>query len=382
MTYQTPRNRLQAQVNEITQFTTGLAGMLFLLWVGRTVGGIEKNLINYVLDIATPERIPVRLPQVIAEGGEPVSLKYRDLISWVDEPLPEYALEFALLPAVEPAAGEKKIDAVMKQLKAEVEGIQDSYQFRLFLATMAKFHEYSIGNQILIMLQKPDAIRVAGFNTWKDLGRWVKKGEKGIAILAPVMPPKRKTENTEGEDEDNEKEELDPRPVFFRVVYVFDLAQTEGRELPEFSVPVLTGGANEELFAALLALAKREGLTVSFDPSPGIDPNVKGYYSGRTIWVRPEESRAQQLKTLIHEMSHYFTESVFRIPRADAETIAESAAFVVGAHFGFDTGTRSFPYVALWAKDKRMLEQNLGAIRRVAGTILDKLEEIRARIPV
>jgi len=90
--------------------------------------------------------------------------------------------------------------------------------------------------------------------------------------------------------------------------------------------------------------------------------------------VRPEEARAQQLKTLLHEMAHYYSEGVFRIPRRDAETIAESAAFAVGAHYGFDTGVRSFPYVALWSEDKKVLEQNLASIRKVATTIIEALE--------
>ena len=87
-------------------------------------------------------------------------------------------------------AVESKVESILKQLKSGVESIQQSDQFRLFLATMGKFHDYSIGNMILIMLQKPSATHVAGFNTWKDLGRYVKAGEKGIAILAPVMPPR------------------------------------------------------------------------------------------------------------------------------------------------------------------------------------------------
>ncbi len=172
-----------------------------------------------------------------SDEGEPVPSRYRDLVSWLNEPVFGYSLE--LLPAVDTAAGEHKIDSVLKQLKEGVEGIQQSDQFRQFLLTMAKFHDYSIGNLILIMLQKPDATQVAGFTTWKDLHRWVKKGEKGIAILAPCMPPKAKktapAETPESkEDEDEEAEEL--RPVFFKVVYVFDVSQTEGKPLPEFEV--------------------------------------------------------------------------------------------------------------------------------------------------
>jgi hypothetical protein len=104
----------------------------------------------------------------------------------VGAPVPDYSF------VVESETKERKIDEVLKRLKEGVDGIQQSERFREFLLTMSKFHNYSIGNLILIMLQKPDATRVAGFSTWKDLYRWVKKGEKGIAIPAPCMPPKQK----------------------------------------------------------------------------------------------------------------------------------------------------------------------------------------------
>jgi len=143
---------------------------------------------------------------------------------------------------------------------------------------------------------------------------------------------------------------------------------------------VLTGEANEELFGKVMALANAEGLTVSFEPRPYQDPSLKGQYFGKSIWVRPEESRAQQLKTLLHEVAHYFSEGVFMVPRRDAETIAESAAFSVGAHFGFDTGVRSFPYVALWAQDKKVLEQNLDAVRRVASRMIESIEGQPSRL--
>ena len=333
----------------------------------------------------TPRGKLERLPQVTIEGGEPVPPHYRDLVRFIDEPIPGYSL--MTLPAVE-VEGERKVDAVLKQLKAGVEGIQESYQFRLFLTTMARFHDYSIGNQILIMIQKKEATKVAGFNTWKDLGRWVKKGEKGIAILAPVLPPRPTcpgcgTKIPKGarycptcgmEVEIEPEAEAEPR--FFKVVYVFDIAQTEGKPLPEFEVPVLAGEVNEELFARLKALMQQRGVSVSFESRPHLDPGIKGQFTApNQIWVRPEEPPAQQLKTLLHESAHYYSAGVFRIPRADAETIAESAAYVVGAHYGFDTGIRSFPYVALWARDKKVLERNLGDIRKVATTILEGLEK-------
>jgi uncharacterized membrane protein (UPF0127 family) len=305
---------------------------------------------------------------------ERVSPRDYSLLSWVGTPVPDYSF------AVEPAIGERKIDEVLKRLKDGVDGIQQSENFRKFLLTMSKFHDYSIGNLILIMIQKPNATRVAGFNTWRDLGRWVNKGEKGIAILAPCMSPKEtKPASPEGAEHENEEEEREKieeiRPLHFKVVYVFDISQTEGKPLPEFGVPSLTGEANEALFNQIIQLTRTQGLEVGFESRPQQDADIKGMYFGKTIWVRPEESRAQQLKTLIHEVAHYYSEGVFQILRRDAETIAESVAFVIGAHFGFDTGTRSFPYVALWSKDKKVLEQNLAAIRKVSAKIIEALEK-------
>lgn len=311
----------------------------------------------------------------VAGACERISPRDYQLLSWVGAPVPDYSF------SIEPETKERKIDEVLKRLKEGVDGIQQSENFRTFLLTMSKFHDYSIGNLILIMLQKPDATRVAGFSTWKDLYRWVKKGEKGIAILAPCMPPKKKILEPSETEIAQDEEETEIRPIYFKVVYVFDVSQTEGKPLPEFEVPPLTGQANEKLFEQVLQLAESQGLEVSFESKSDQDPDIKGYYTGKTIWVRPEESRAQQLKTLLHEVAHYYSEGVFRIPRSDAETIAESVAFTIGAHYGFDTGARSFPYVAVWSKDKKVLEANLAAIRKVADKIFDGLE-LTARKPV
>ena len=328
------------------------------------------------------------------EKCEVMSPEYYHLLSWFNIPLPDYSF------SIEPEAKERKIDAVLKQLQQGVERIQQSDTFRQFLITMSKFHSYSFGNQILIMLQKPNATRVAGFNTWKDLGRYVKRGESGIAILAPCLPAKilacpvcgqgfterdlrvHIPQAHPGEVANvadlvrraKEGAEMADAPTFFKVVYVFDVSQTEGKPLPEVEVPELTGAANEELFSKLMDLAKSQGVSVSFESRPTMPSEVKGEFrQPKDIWVRPEEGRAQQLKTLAHEMAHYFTESVFGIPRADAETIAESVAFVVSAHWGFDTGTRSFSYVAIWSQDKKVLERNLKYIREVSERIIRSL---------
>jgi uncharacterized protein len=307
----------------------------------------------------------------------------------------------ALPPAsllLEPSTKERKIDEALQKLKQGVESIQSSANFREFLLTMSKFHVYSIGNQLLIMVQRRNATRVAGFQTWKGLGRTVMAGETGIMILAPcvgapkfICPLCRQGPMTEA----GLRKHLETHPgadipgeirkakagteeevaMYFKVVYVFDVSQTQGKALPEVEVPVLTGEANEELFAKVMEHLKQQGVSVSFESRPNQDPEIKGMYQGRAIWVRPEESRAQQLKTLIHETAHYYTESVFGVPRADAETIAESVAFAVGAHWGFDSGTRSFPYVAVWSKDKKVLDKNLDTIRRVVTSLIDALEK-------
>lgn len=375
----------QQQTYDVFAFAMSLLfmGLMFSLVKSMVAnenepGKVLTNLLPRTIK-ETPDKKVMFKSDSSGDEGEPIPSRYRNLVSWINEPLHEYSLALDLLPAVDIAAGEAKIDGVLKQLKEGVEGIQQSENFRQFLLTLAKFHDYSIGNLILIMIQKPNAIHVAGFTTWKDLHRWVKKGEKGISILAPCMPPKsKKPASGERSDVENEEDEQEKelRPLYFKVVYVFDVSQTEGKPLPEFEVPALTGEANEAFFEKVLRLAKDQGLAVSFESRPQQDPDIKGMYSGKSIWIKPEESRAQQLKTLLHEMAHYYSEGVFRIPRRDAETIAESVAFTVGAHFGFDTGTRSFPYVALWSQDKKVLEENLASIRKVSAKIFEGLNQI------
>jgi uncharacterized membrane protein (UPF0127 family) len=338
----------------------------FLVMGGFSVMLMKDVVEGFIKDENSPELMPQNGSPATCEIVRPY---YYDVLSWVGSPLPDYSF------SIEPEVKERKIDEVLKRLKEGVEDIQDSANFKQFLLTMSKFHDYSIGNLILIMLQKPQATRVAGFKTWKDLGRWVKKGEKGIAILAPCFPPKGQKEEDE---KDKDEEEIELNPIYFKVVHVFDILQTEGTPLPEFDVPVLTGEANENLFDYLLYHMKQRGVSVDFTSKPEMDPGVKGYFGHDGIWVRPEESRAQQLKTFLHEVAHYYSEDVFQIPRADAETIAESVAFVVGAHFGFDTGVRSFSYVALWAKEKKILESNLSAIRKISMKMIDALSSIES----
>ena len=355
--------------------------------------------INYRVPATTFSRYPSLIynPIFRSDSSDPCELvrpEYFSFLSWFGAPAPDTSF------AIEPETKERKIDEVLARLKAGVESIQSSDTFRDFLLTMAKFHDYSIGNTILIMLQFRNATQVAGFNTWKELGRFVKAGEHGIMILAPCLPPKTYTcpecgqgiggetpfrAHLTGEHGKTDVTRIvreareggfTGNPNYFKVVYVFDVSQTAGKELPNIEVPVLTMAANETLFTQALELCKINNLTFTNEPRPNQDPGIKGMLSGTTIWIRSEEARGQQLKTLLHELGHFYTERVFMIARTDAETIAESSSFVVAAHFGFDTGTRSFPYVATWSQDKKVLERNLTAIRSVASRMIEALEKI------
>ena len=372
---------------------------------GKVIGYTKTaGQISYIIELPSGEKATVMryqarpkisyLKEAIPETEcQIIPPEYYDLLGWLDASVPDYSF------FIKPGAGDRKLTETLQKLKEGVARIHESALFHDFLLTMSKFHYYSISNQMLIALQRPTATRVAGYVTWQDLGRQVKAGEKGIAILAPCLPPrllkcplcekvfterelkKHLVEMHQREDvsilvrEAREEAIGVPTPKSFEVVHVFDIAQTEGKPLPEVVVPVLTGAYSEDLYNRLMGLAAKHSVTVSFDPKPGLDPSIKGTMIGKSIWVKPDEPEAQRLKTLGHELAHYFTEAVFAIPRVDAEVIAESVAFVICAHFGFDTGTRSFPYVALWAKDKKVLEQNSASIRKISGRIIDEVEK-------
>ncbi|MFC2032075.1 ArdC-like ssDNA-binding domain-containing protein [Chloroflexota bacterium] len=359
---------------EETPITPDWVSAMFSLAGSTVLGVLVMDLAQNINTeaITRPEKASLYVSVNKILECEIVRPRHYDLISWVGAPVPDYSF------AIEPEVKERKIDEVLKKLREGVNDIQESHNFREFLLSMSKFHDYSIGNLILITIQRPDATRVAGFRTWQEFGRWVKKGEKGIAILAPCMPPKSASViDMEDEESDEEERVTELRPLYFKVVHVFDISQTDGKPLPEFEVPSLTGEANEELFERIMVLTRAQRLEFSFESRPYQDSAIKGSYSGKSIWVKPEESRAQQLKTLLHEVAHYYSEGVFHIPRRDAETIAESVAFTIGAHFDFDSGVRSFSYVALWAEDKKVLEANLAAIRKVSAKIFDALESTK-----
>ena len=206
----------------------------------------------------------------------------------------------------------EKLEEITARLEQGILELFDSERFKEYLRVMSKFHDYSLRNTILIAMQKPDATRVAGFNTWKTkFGRTVKKGEKGIRILAPA-PKKLKQEQEkldpktklpiigeDGEPVREEKEIVIPR---YKIVSVFDVSQTEGRELPDIAVDELTGSVEryEDFFAALKAVSP---FPITFAAIPG---EAHGYcdYMSNCIVVDEGMSELQTLKTTIHEIAH------------------------------------------------------------------------------
>ncbi len=243
---------------------------------------------------------------------------------------------------------------------------------------MSKFHQYSVNNCILIAMQRPDATCVAGYNAWKSLGRFVKKGERGIRILAPCPIKKAKagTESKTTHTTGDPEEEKEVITTLFRAVTVFDYAQTEGKPLPSIGPDELTGNCDryDEIMQAITRVCS---VPIRFDDIPG---GAKGYFSrsNQEIVIQNSMGSAQTIKTALHELSHSILHSKKEMTkdRCHAETEAESVAFVVSTHFGLDTSEYSFPYLAGWSsssEEKEVLE-SLDTIRKTAGSIIEDLE--------
>jgi antirestriction protein ArdC len=256
-------------------------------------------------------------------------------------------------------------DRLLDTLAEGVQALTTSDRWRAHLEVQGRFHRYSFSNAMLIAAQDPDATRVAGFATWKSLGRSVRKGERAIRILAPMVG--RRVRGEDGEDR---------RPVFgFRSVAVFDVSQTEGDELPVVCRN-LEGDDPAACFDALRERALRLGYSVQLAELPGTT-NGDCTYALRHIRVESRNHPAQQVKTLAHELAHALLhESV--IDRALAELEAESTAFVVCRALGLDSGDYSFGYVAIWSgggpEAVAAITTSGGDIQRAAAAILDGLD--------
>lgn len=231
-----------------------------------------------------------------------------------------------------------------------------------YLAVMARFHRYSWNNCLLIALQRPGASHVAGFHTWRKFGRHVRKGAKGIAILAPMVSKKK----AEGEDTEDEQ----TRVFGFRTAYVFDVADTEGEELPEFAT---VSGDPQHYTERLKEFIAANGITLEY--TDRIAP-AKGISQGGTILVLPGLSPAETTSVLAHEVAHELLHRGARRAETNKtirETEAEAVAFVVCHAIGLETGTAASDYIQLWQGDKATLSESLQFIQSTAIQILTAL---------
>lgn len=240
-----------------------------------------------------------------------------------------------------------KVDVGRERFAAAIDALVSSERWTAWLESRARFHDYSFGNVMLIAFQRPDATQVAGYKAWQSMGRQVRKGEKGIAILAPIV---RRVKDEDGETREV-RDDSGRRVVGFRTVYVFDVAQTDGEELPEAPCRRLEGDSGlTDAADALAGHARAEGLEVARETVPG---SANGYIdrSGRCVVIDAGLSRDQSLKTLVHELAHWHDlgPETALYSRPDAEIVAESTAYVVGHAIGLDTSEYSAGYVAAWA---------------------------------
>ena len=263
------------------------------------------------------------------------------------------------------------ITANIKELIAQLEAGR-SNALTAYLDAMSRFHSYSFGNVLEIARQRPTATRVAGMYAWNQLGRRVKKGEKGIRILAPIIGIRRKT--------DEEAAKSDPaytnKPVLvgFRNAYVFDIAQTEGAELPTMHEVYGDVGDNRD---RLLAFIEKQGVELVFTES--IAPALGVSYGGR-IAILPGQSKAEEFSTLVHEVAHEMLHKAERrttTTKVVKETEAEAVAFVVGKAVGLKIGSASADYIHLYHGNASLLAESLEVVQQTSAVILAALEPPR-----
>jgi hypothetical protein len=254
----------------------------------------------------------------------------------------------------------------IEQLRQALES-GHSKRLKEYLAAMARFRRYSWHNVMLIASQKPDARHVASFHAWRTLGRFVKKGEKGILILAPIV---RKKAANNGEDEPNNS----PVAVGFRAAYVFDISQTEGQALPEIGS---VNGDPREYHQRLAKFVAEQGIAVEY--SKEIAP-ARGRSSGGKISLLPGLSPAEEFATLAHEVAHELMHKAERrssTTKRIRETEAEAVAFVVCSGIGLETGSAAQDYIGLYTGDAKLLSESL---EYVQGTAIHILKAIGADI--
>ena len=284
----------------------------------------------------------------------------------------------------------KDMDSIMQSLESGVEELFTSNRYQEYLKTMAKFHNYSFNNTMLIAMQRPDATLVTSYKNWQSMGRQVMKGEKGITIIAPAPYKKMKEkevldENQRpimGTDGKPKTEKVEVTVPHFKAVTVFDIAQTSGEPIQTLAPELLTA-AVQDFDSFMQAIQKISPVPIRFDE---IDGNANGYYhnADKEIVIKKGLSESQTLKTAIHETAHAklhdreIMESLgVEKDRLTKEVEAESVAYCVCSSFGLDTSDYSFPYIAGWSSSREMKEMkaSMDVIRKTVGEMIDQLTE-------
>lgn len=310
--------------------------------------------------------------------------------------------------AAAPEAPNKTVKERLKEITDSIEtGIRELFKsdrYRSYLSVMSRFHNYSVNNTMLIYLQKPDATLVAGFNKWKDqFGRHVKKGEKGIQIIAPtpylkktqepVLDPDTKAPMLDADGNEVMEERTIKIPVF-KPVSVFDVSQTEGRPLPQLAA-TLTGDV-QQYEAFLEALRRSSSVPIEFEK---LQAGTDGYFSPdqQRIAIREGMSEVQTVSAVIHEMAHSKlhnyqeltatalengAEAPVKKDRRTEEVEAESVSYSICQYYGIETAENSFGYIASWSQGKELkeLRASLETINRAASGLITDIDRNFAEV--
>ena len=254
-----------------------------------------------------------------------------------------------------------KINESITTLCAETDAAKQNETYRAWLRTLSRFYSYSFNNWILIYTQRPDATRVAGFQTWKSLGRFVKKGEHGIRIFAPII--------RNVEEEENGATEQVPRPVGFRAIAVFALEQTDGDPLPEIDSNASEGG--EDLLPRIEAASASLGIQVVYKAIPGA---AEGLSKGGLIEIEETLSTSARCGVIVHELAHELLHKEKRkeTTRQQRELEAESVSFAVLARYGIHSESRF--YLASYDVTAEMLTASLQTISQTAKHIISVID--------
>ena len=260
------------------------------------------------------------------------------------------------------------VDFLIRQVEAG-----KSETLAAYLTAMARFHNYSFGNIVAIARQRPTATRVAGFGTWKEMGRFVKRGEKGIQILAPMIGYRRRNAEAAQDTDADSNTKQPPVLIGFRAVYVFDVAQTEGEDLPEFEHNI--SGEVGEQCDRLIAFLAQQNITLEFNER--IAPALGVSYGGK-IALLPGQTMAEEFVTLVHETAHELLHKAERRTFTTAtvrETEAEAVAFIVGQAIGLEMGNASSDYIQMYNGNAALLTESLDVIQRTSALILAAIHE-------